>query len=855
MSPIDVNSSESASHDNSELESYLLLRDDQLRQIEQFREDARRCGSDSERFALCEQLRDELLDQHASLELLIAAADGVMCAECPEYKTQKENIRLKRSHTEKAAEWERFFGFAVEGSKCLAPLKTVCRIWGREKVQHYRWAYKGESYCKKLCAAARQVSDWDGEAVMKLNTLIRRRVQQPRRRCVKESVNPIEADDLINLKAWSHKDPFVKTNDSDGIALPFGKLAITDLPEDFGFDKFGLMVRKKYAVALPESGAEAADPPSVDEVSETDLVIQSMNNTVHEILAAESVGVGDDDSGPAVAQGTTPATTQPLSVRTTTHEHNSSDGTPNELGRTLRQRTQKPSYQETPARGSSKPKHATRPAEDAKVVQKRCCPPEVPSSLLSALNNPSVFSVNPSELNSHYQERLCIPHLREFARLLSAVKVLRESTASTTGEQRVGDLRPDNSISVFGATSGRRRTRSLPDIHHPEVLKRPRLDTTPPAKSGAERPMQDREGDKEYRWQMLTELKQKRTAPDSHGEATDKLVLRILQTSKLPNTDGAAGKMEALFLPGDEAGAKVESGTVDMPIITDQQQHFRWSGRDRPIVELFRRMVDFTRTVSVQIPSRKVTQRSFEPRTLNEIQKRFINRSESDDPWNVLDLASPLPRAILPHFLTGPNCALLSRIRDTALMQHSAERTMAATEEWAQWKDVEECVLLAEGGHNTAPHTDSHGYATWITVQEGLYGFGWMSHPTDQERCEWMTDPSNYIGGQWRYVVLKPGQTVYFNSGTIHFVFRLRGEQTLALSGHILQWTGIEQWIQVVINQRKYPDSTNEEMRWSVEKLVRSIADLVRKSVKDGRVEELGGKAIVGRFFNLVKVS
>jgi len=849
MSPSDIDPSESASHENDETEDHLVLPDDQLKQIEKFRENVRRCGTDTEKYALCEQLRDKLLDQHASLELLIAAADRVMCAECPEYKTRKKSIQLKRSDTEKAAEWERFFGFAVEGSKRLAPLKTVGRIWGWDKVQHYQWAHRGEFYSNKLCAAARQVSDWNGEAVVKLNILIRRRYQQPRRRVVKESVNPIEADDLINLKAWSHTDPFIKTNDSDGVALSFGRLAVTDLPEDFGFDKFGLMVRKIYAVALPVSGAGGVGSSSVNEAGKTDAVTQSTNNV------ADEIGADDNSPRPAVAQITTPATAQPLSVRMTTHEHDSSDGTPNGEGRALRQRTQKPSYQETPARESSKPKHATRPAEIVKMMEKRCCPPEVPSSLLSALDNPSVFSVNPSELNPSYLERLCLPHLREFARSLSAVKAPRETTALMAGEQRILDLQPNNSISVFAATSGRRRTRSLSDIHYPEVLKRSRLDTNRPAKSGEEQSVQDREGDEEYRRRVLTELEQKRTAPGSHGEATNKLILRILQSSKLPNTPGAAGPTEALFLSGDDAGAKVEAGTVGVPIFTDQQQHFRWSGRDRPIIELFRRMVDLTRTVSVQIPSRKATLKSFEPHTLNEVRKRFTSGSESDNPWNVLDLASPLPRAILPHFLTGPNCALLSRIRDTVLMQHSAERTIATTEEWARWKDVEEWVLLAEGGHNTAPHTDSHGYATWITVQEGLFGFGWMSRPTDQERCAWMADPAHYTEGQWRYVVLRPGQTVFFNSGTIHFVFRLQGQQTLALGGHILQWTGIEQWIKVVSNQRKYPDSTNEEMRRSTEKLVRSISDLVGKSVKHGRVEELGGKTVVDRFFNLVKVS
>ncbi|KAJ2899375.1 hypothetical protein MKZ38_003082 [Zalerion maritima] len=92
--------------------------------------------------------------------------------------------------------------------------------------------------------AALEVRDWD-EAIVKLNRLIHRRDGHLGRLKVKESVNPIDSGDLINLKAWSHKDPYVAKNDHEGIALPFRKLVVTDLPAGFGFDKFGLVVRKE----------------------------------------------------------------------------------------------------------------------------------------------------------------------------------------------------------------------------------------------------------------------------------------------------------------------------------------------------------------------------------------------------------------------------------------------------------------------------------------------------------------------------------------------------------------------------------------------------------------------------------
>jgi len=48
-----------------------------------------------------------------------------------------------------------------------------------------------------------------------------------------------------------------------------------------------------------------------------------------------------------------------------------------------------------------------------------------------------------------------------------------------------------------------------------------------------------------------------------------------------------------------------------------------------------------------------------------------------------------------------------------------------------------------------------------------------------------MSHPHNYFEGEWRYVVLLPGYTVFFPSGTIYFVFRVRGEQIFALGGYI----------------------------------------------------------------------
>ncbi|OJD20970.1 hypothetical protein ACJ73_07691 [Blastomyces percursus] len=104
-----------------------------------------------------------------------------------------------------------------------------------------------------------------------------------------------------------------------------------------------------------------------------------------------------------------------------------------------------------------------------------------------------------------------------------------------------------------------------------------------------------------------------------------------------------------------------------------------------------------------------------------------------------------------------------------------------------------------------------------------------MSRPTKQDLDCWISDPHTYTGGPWRYVVLRPGQTIFFTSGTIHYVFRLSGDQTLIFGGHILQWSNIDQWMKVIIAQIKDPDITNEDMKSSVENYVNGVVDLVHE--------------------------
>ena len=108
--------------------------------------------------------------------------------------------------------------------------------------------------------------------------------------------------------------------------------------------------------------------------------------------------------------------------------------------------------------------------------------------------------------------------------------------------------------------------------------------------------------DNTYSRRVLAELEERlrRTStPEIHGEATDKLIFEILQKAEPPNTDKNDSMADALFLTGSKAASVVESGSTNIPIFTEGQQQFQWSGQGRPIAELFRRMEDLDRSILV----------------------------------------------------------------------------------------------------------------------------------------------------------------------------------------------------------------------------------------------------------------
>ncbi|CAK7271497.1 hypothetical protein SEPCBS57363_004650 [Sporothrix epigloea] len=456
-----------------------------------------------------------------------------------------------------------------------------------------------------------------------------------------------------------------------------------------------------------------------------------------------------------------------------------------------------------------------------------------------------------------YQEHvasLCADHLFKYRRLLTSLGQARSNGTSPYVPRAMPFQASASSPKRYETA----KSTALPtSVHFATFLNPPRYATH--TSTVDSRPVLNMARDDAYRRQMRDEIQRRFDVPgieNTHGGMTDRTIYNLLGVARQPNGDPEKGPVDVHLLSGEEAHELLDTQSPYEPVVTQHEQVFQWRPRLRPIAELFERMENLDRQVSVQVPSRDCMDDSFESRDLTEVRDRFLGSDglEVEDPWNILDLRSSLPAAVLPRFLTNENCQLLPRLRDEVLNPSRAERDMAAREQWNEWRDVLEWVLLSQGGHNTSPHTDSHGLGTWITVQEGLFGFGWLSHPTPAELAAWTANTYDFVGARWCFLVLEPGQTIFFNSGTVHFVFRLRSQATLALGGHVLQWTGIERWLSVVTAQMQNPHITNEEMEWSAPRYVRVVSRMVAARLQSGRgIDDMGGEAAVRRLLALMQ--
>nr|POE56555.1 hypothetical protein CFP56_33527 [Quercus suber] len=314
-------------------------------------------------------------------------------------------------------------------------------------------------------------------------------------------------------------------------------------------------------------------------------------------------------------------------------------------------------------------------------------------------------------------------------------------------------------------------------------------------------------------------------------------VLGLLEIAQPPNND------EALFLSGQDATEQLRQGRrVECPFLTEDQQSLQLHNLD----DFFNEHYDDDAEVFVQVSSVTMNNRDLcQKKKMSEVKDHFAQPT-GQCPWNLLELASHIEDGVRPQFLNQEDCRLLTKIK------FPGKKSTARNGYLPGWKEVEKWVLVAEAGAVTGPHQDSHGFNTYITVQQGFVGFGWLSNPSLEERAAWVADTDHFTGGRWRYVILKPGQTIAFPSGTVHFVFRSPdGSHTLAFGGHYLRCSQIVSWVQMMLEEQVNSGVSNEDLTVSAPEYLKKVEKFVRAANRQGKEGLWGGPEAIVKFLKL----
>jgi hypothetical protein len=341
---------------------------------------------------------------------------------------------------------------------------------------------------------------------------------------------------------------------------------------------------------------------------------------------------------------------------------------------------------------------------------------------------------------------------------------------------------------------------------------------------------------------MLQELEgvlgQKRTSVHkrSAGRIRD-----LLSLATYPSAD------EAKFLSQHEALAELAPDRFfNGPIFAAAQQPLALS----TVSDFLGEYYDDSATVHIQDSSASTGKTATWARsvTMKQVKERFQEENTPEHcPWNMLELATHHDDGLRPAFLNNEDCRLITKLKIPNLADETRRRKYEPG-----FKEVEKWALLAEAGALTEPHQDSHGYSTFITINQGCVGFGWLSHPTPAERAAWKRDPQHFRGGQWRYVILKPGQTVYFPAGTVHMVFRLKAAgNSLAFGGHILRCSNIVHWVTTLLEEHANQNIVNEDLGDAAVGYLERVEKFVDQARKQGAERKWGGEESVREFKRL----
>ncbi|OAA63263.1 Transcription factor jumonji/aspartyl beta-hydroxylase [Niveomyces insectorum RCEF 264] len=838
----------------------------------------------TEQLSLCIQQRDRLLQHQAALDTSFAVYENIFHNNCLAYRQIKDQIDPLNEGTGKRKrlthdggdgdngendEWHRFAKQAAAERTRFACLKAIADQWGTLWLQHYNILARPLRFCRKLRTAAYAAPYWP-HAAARLNLIILFRFQQNLRSQIQDSPFPVlhqDLEQLVQPDPKREKQMLAFFNDAGG--NPGAAL------HGLGMDVHGLVVRSMYAVktlpSLPQLWVDgstqrvqelAADMPAANETgqaSQTSQVSQdsqaddaNYNKQTNEAGRDNQATEASQDTQTNEAdQADTACQASKAALTTKAQPACGVPRTPLPTKRPLQSSSLNAPPLLNPMANDRLSRIRLPPATPVVYpVERRATKPRPRRNYTTPmLQAPAVTPPEPTALTRLVAARCC-PRVSD-ARLAQLDR--GRYTEAAAALQIDPKLLCGKHWAAWQHASAKVTATAVSPL---TLLDRPPAVFTPGIVTGRP-PQYNPDDDEAFRKTVIKELdeaaRDSPTAADSHGAVNARLVRTVLSHARQPTFADTAGRpAEALLLTGAEAAAALAASAVATPIIVEGQQTYSWpTDGVRPIDLFLCRLGPDAHTAAVQIPSRPKTSRSFAKKTLREIRARFYAAEDTKDPWNLLDLANPLQSNIVPAFLGGDACSMLTTMRNRLFqrLNKTAERPVTQAAEYAQWRDLLEWALLSEGGHCTAPHMDSHGLATWITVQEGHFGFGWMAHPSDEERAAWLAEPSNYVSAAWRYVVLRPGQTVYFPPGTVHFVFRLRQGQTLALGGHVLSWRDIGRWARVVHEERAHPDATNEDIEHDVDLFISLARELVTERVQRGEADELGGLDEVNAFF------
>jgi hypothetical protein len=250
---------------NDDDDDIVLPRNEQVI-LDEFRENLSLCKNEDEKFEVCIRYRDNMLAENTKLQFLAARIERVISTECNEFWKKRcfGSKKAKKSDAE-AANWEKFVGIAREGDremdKCLPPLRTIISVWGKEIVQHYQFAMRGERHCIDMRTTALKVRNLE-EFLTKTGQVQKRRLQITGKRLLRPSINPIDPVDLMNVRKWESTGSYVKIKDPANVELPYERITIQDVPEDFGLDKYGLIVHRNFAIEVKASD-QIRDNPAI----------------------------------------------------------------------------------------------------------------------------------------------------------------------------------------------------------------------------------------------------------------------------------------------------------------------------------------------------------------------------------------------------------------------------------------------------------------------------------------------------------------------------------------------------------------------------------------------------------------